>query len=36
MKYAVVEVEKYNFEPFESCKMSLEYLNNSGFVIIPE
>lgn len=36
MKYAVVEVEKYNFEPFESCKMSLEYLNDSGFVIIPE
>jgi sugar phosphate isomerase/epimerase len=36
MKYGIVEVEKYNFEPFESCRMSLEYLNNSDFVVLPE
>jgi sugar phosphate isomerase/epimerase len=36
MKYGIVEVERYNFEPFESCKMSLEYLNNSDFVVMPK
>jgi sugar phosphate isomerase/epimerase len=36
MKYGVVEVERYNFEPFESCKMSLDYLNNSDFVVMPQ
>jgi len=36
MKYGIVEVEQYNFEPFESCKMSLEYLNNSSFVVMPQ
>ena len=35
MKYGVVEVERYNFEPFESCRMSLEYLNNAPFVVLP-
>jgi sugar phosphate isomerase/epimerase len=35
MKYGIVEVEKYNFEPFESCKMSLDYLNNAAFVVMP-
>jgi sugar phosphate isomerase/epimerase len=36
MKYGIVEVERYNFEPFESCKMSLQYLNNSDFVVMPQ
>lgn len=36
MKYGIVEVEQYNFEPFESCKMSLEYLNNADFILMPE
>jgi len=36
MKYGIVEVERYNFEPFESCKMSLDYLNNSDFAVFPE
>jgi len=36
MNYGIVEVEQYNFEPFESCKVSLEYLNNADFVVMPE
>ena len=31
MKYGIVEVEKYNFEPLESCKKSLEYINTTKF-----
>lgn len=31
MKYGIVEVEKYNFEPLESCKKSLEYMNTTKF-----
>ena len=29
--YSVIEVEKYNFEPLESVKKSLEYLKNAPF-----
>jgi sugar phosphate isomerase/epimerase len=29
MKYGVVEVEEYNFDPFQSVKMSLDYLTAS-------
>ncbi len=28
MQFGVVEVERYNYEPLESCKKSLEYLNS--------
>jgi sugar phosphate isomerase/epimerase len=35
MKYGVVEVEEYNMDPFESVKVSLDYLNNSPFVVLP-
>ena len=35
MKYGVVEVEEYNFDPFESVKMSFDYLNNAEFVVLP-
>lgn len=31
-KYGVVEVEEYNFEPLESCKKSLEFLENQEYV----
>lgn len=31
-KYGVVEVEEYNFEPLESCKKSLEFLDSQDFV----
>ena len=36
MKYGIVEVERYNYEPFESCRMSLDYLNNASFVVMPQ
>lgn len=36
MKYGVVEVEEYNFDQFTSCQKSIEYLNNSDFVVMPE
>ena len=35
MKYGIVEVEEYNFDPFESVRMSLEYLQNADFVVMP-
>lgn len=31
-KYGVVEVEEYNFEPLESCKKSLEFLDAQDYV----
>ncbi|MDD2380618.1 MAG: TIM barrel protein, partial [Mariniphaga sp.] len=31
-KYGIVEVEKYNFEPLESCRISLEFLKNAPYV----
>ena len=31
LKYGIVEVEKYNFAPLESCKKSLEYLNTTNY-----
>ena len=30
MRYGIIEVEKYNYEPLESCKRSLNFLNKSG------
>jgi len=35
MKYGIVEVEKYNYDQFTSCRMSLEFLNNAGYVVMP-
>ncbi len=35
MQYGVVEVEEYNFDPFESVKLSYDYLNNADFVVMP-
>jgi sugar phosphate isomerase/epimerase len=32
VKYFVVEVEKYNFEPIESVKVSLDYMQNAEYV----
>jgi len=31
MKYGIVEVEKYNFDPLVSCKKSLEYMNTTNY-----
>jgi len=36
MKYGVVEVEEYNFDPFTSCQKSLEFLNTTEYVVMPE
>ena len=32
VKYGVVEVEEYNFEPLESCKQSLDFLKAADYV----
>ncbi len=32
MEYIIVEVEKYNYEPLESIRISREYLQNADFV----
>ncbi len=32
VQYGIVEVENYNFEPLESCKKSLEFLNGAAYV----
>jgi sugar phosphate isomerase/epimerase len=35
MQYGIVEVEKYNFDQFTSCKISLDTLNTAPFVKMP-
>ncbi len=35
MKYGIVEVEKYNFDQFTSCKKSLDFLNEADYVLMP-
>ncbi len=35
MKYGVVEVERYNFDQFTSCKKSLDFLNAASYVKMP-
>ncbi len=36
MQYGVVEVEEYNFDQFTSCAMSIEFLNNADYVVMPK
>jgi sugar phosphate isomerase/epimerase len=36
MKYAIVEVEEYNFPPMESCQKSLDYLIAADYVNLTE
>lgn len=36
MQYGIVEVERYNFDEFTSCKMSIDYLNAQPFVVMPK
>lgn len=31
LKYGIVEVERYNFEPIESCKKSLDYMMTTNY-----
>lgn len=35
LQYGIVEVEEYNYDPFESVKMSFDYLNNAVYVVLP-
>jgi sugar phosphate isomerase/epimerase len=35
MKYGIVEVERYNFDEYTSCKMSLDTLNAAPYVVMP-
>jgi len=35
MQYGIVEVEKYNFDQFTSCKISLDTLNAAPYVVMP-
>jgi sugar phosphate isomerase/epimerase len=35
MQYGIVEVEKYNFDQFTSCKISLDTLNAAPYVKMP-
>jgi sugar phosphate isomerase/epimerase len=35
MKYGIVEVEKYNFDEFTSCKKSIDFLNEAEYVKMP-
>lgn len=36
MKYGVVEVERYNFDEYTSCKKSIDFLNAASFVVMPK
>ena len=36
MQYGVVEVERYNFDEFTSCKMSIDFLNAAPYVVMPK
>lgn len=35
MKYGVVEVERYSFDQFTSCQMSIDWLNGESYVVMP-
>jgi sugar phosphate isomerase/epimerase len=35
LKYGIVEVEEYNFDPVESVRISLDYLNAAPYVVMP-
>ena len=36
MKYGIVEVERYNFDEFTSCKKSIDFLNAAEYVKMPK
>jgi sugar phosphate isomerase/epimerase len=35
MKYGIVEVERYNFDEYTSCRKSIDFLNAAPYVIMP-
>jgi sugar phosphate isomerase/epimerase len=36
MQYGIVEVEKYDFDEFTSCKKSIDFLNAADYVVMPK
>ena len=36
MKYGIVEVERYNYDEFTSCKKSIDFLNAASYVVMPK
>jgi len=36
MKYGIVEVEKYNFDEYTSCKKSIDFLKAADYVVMPK
>lgn len=36
MQYGIVEVERYDYDEFTSCKMSIDFLNNAPYVVMPK
>lgn len=36
MQYGIVEVERYNFDEFTSCKKSIDFLNAADYVVMPK
>ena len=36
MQYGIVEVERYNFDEYTSCKMSVDTLNAAPYVVMPK
>jgi sugar phosphate isomerase/epimerase len=36
MQYGIVEVERYNFDEFTSCKKSIDFLNEAPYVVMPK
>ncbi|MEI6048070.1 MAG: hypothetical protein WCS03_04160 [Bacteroidota bacterium] len=36
MEYGIVEVERYNFDEFTSCQMSIDFLNTAPYVVMPK
>ena len=36
MQYGIVEVEEYNFDQFTSCKMSIDFLNATQYIVMPK
>jgi sugar phosphate isomerase/epimerase len=35
LEYGIVEVERYDFDEFTSCKMSIDFLNATSYVVMP-
>lgn len=35
MKYGIVEVERYNFDQYTSCKKSIDFLNGADYIKMP-